>query len=60
MHLLDHLTGVMITRLCALNTAHVKTCTCAPKKSVKICLEDVLGLSIDPGDSNEDKDLTID
>ena len=30
------------------------------KKSVEICLQDVRGLSIDPGDSDEDKELIMD
>ena len=31
-----------------------------PKKLVEICLEDVLGLSIDSGESDENEDLTSD
>ena len=31
-----------------------------PNKSVEICLEDVPGLSIDPGDSDGDEDLKSD
>ena len=30
------------------------------KKSVEICLQDVRGLSFDPGDSDEDKELIMD
>ena len=53
------LTGVMIIRSCALNTAHVKL-TRTPKNSVEFFLEDIPGLSIDAGDSDKDEDLISD
>ena len=53
------LTGVMIIRSCALNTAHVKTYLCALEVSLNL-FKDIPGLSIDPNDFDEDDDLIID